>query len=79
MKRKEIFVDKEQMYALTKDKKGTYYLEVVCGGIAMENVIVILSDEEVLSYQTEGKTVLDDLSWEICKDRKKFKNRIVDE
>ncbi len=79
MRRNEIFVDREQMYALTKDEEGKYYIEVVCGGIAMENVIVMLTNEEILSYQKEGKTFLDDLSWEICKNRKKFEDRIIEE
>ena len=77
MNRKEIFVDKDQMYALTVDKKGKYYIEVVCGGMAMENLVIPLNDEEIENYQLRGKSFLDDLSWDICKNRKKYEIRII--
>ena len=79
MKRKEIFFDKERSYGLTKDKAGKYYLEVVCGTIGMEFLIIMLTEDEMLAYQREGKTYLDDLSWEICKNKRQYEDRFIDE
>jgi hypothetical protein len=77
MDRKELIVDQQHMYALTVDKDGQCYLEVVCGGIAMENMVLPLNREEMESYNLKGKSFLDELSWEICKYKKKFENRFV--
>ena len=39
MKRTELIVDKQRMYALTKNTDGRLYLEVVTNGFAMENIV----------------------------------------
>jgi len=77
-KRKEIIVDRDRMYALTKDKRGGLFLEVVCGGFAMENVVVRLSPDERRELESRGKEVLDDLALRVVKDRTAFADRIVE-
>lgn len=77
MKRNEIFVDQGRMYALTVDKEGQYYLEVVCGGFAMENMILPLNAEEMEKYNSRGKLFLDDLAWDVCKNKNKFTGRFI--
>jgi hypothetical protein len=77
MKRKEIIVDRDKMYALTEDASGQLFLEVVVGGFAMENMVIPLSAEERSAYQTNGKSKLDDLAYEICKEPENFRGRAV--
>jgi hypothetical protein len=77
MKRKELLVDQKNMYALTIDENENYYIEVVCGGFAMENLIIQLSDEEMKEYESKGKSFLDDLAWRICKNKSKYEDRFI--
>lgn len=77
MSRKEIIIDQEHMYALTMDDENKYFLEVVCGGIAMENIVLPLTTDEIEKYKLKGKSFLDQLSWEVCKKIEKYENRII--
>ena len=63
------------MYSLIRDDYGTHYLEVVCGGVAMEIVKVILAKEEIESFELEGVKVLNDSALRVAKDRKYFESR----
>ena len=65
------------MYALTRDGAGAHYLEVSCGGIAVETVVVSLTGEEMKRYSEEGITFLDDLAFNIAQHQSKFAHRIV--
>lgn len=75
--RNEIFVDQDKMYALTSDDTGQLYLEVVCGGVAMENVVVALNSEEKQRYQSSGKDFLDEMAVRIQHSREQYAGRIV--
>jgi len=75
--RTELLVSQERMYALTVDEDGVKYLEVVCGGFAMENVAVRLTDEEVSAYERKGRLFLDTLASKVAKQRSFFADRIV--
>ncbi len=75
MRRQEVIVDDERMYALTRDAQGQLFIEVVCGGFAMENVVVPLNAAEEMEFKRRGKTYLDDLSLKVCKSPDAFKNR----
>ncbi len=44
----------------------------------MENVVLPLSQEERVAYETIGKEVLDDLAKRVAKGRGKFSDRILD-
>ncbi len=70
-----IYRSQEWMYSFTKDAKNNYFLEVVCGGIAMEMVKVKLTSSEVLSYQEKGRKALDELAVRILKNRTSFADR----
>jgi len=64
------------MYALTQSEAGHLFLEVVVGGIAMENLVVPLSEEEEAAYRSNGKSELDDLAYEVCKEPDLFRSRV---
>ncbi len=76
MKRKEVLVDRDRMYALTEDASGKLFIEVVVGGFAMENLVIPLTADEQLCYRSNGKPVLDDLAYNICKEPEKFRTRV---
>jgi len=65
------------MYALTQDEGGHYFIEVVVGGFAMENLVIPLSEEEVRAYKTNGKSELDDLAYKICNETEFYRSRSV--
>jgi hypothetical protein len=75
--RSELYVNRERMYAVTVDSEGIKYLEVVCGGIAMENVVVRLTAQEVSLYEARGAAFLDQLAARVAKRRDQFLGRIV--
>ena len=76
VQRKELLVDTGRMYALTSDD-ASKYLEVMCGGLAMEMCVVRLTQDEVLNYEQEGKEYLDTLAGEIARNRSRFADRTV--
>jgi hypothetical protein len=67
----------EWMYKLTQDEEGILHLEVVCGGIFEYMVDVILNDYEIDRYQSQGRDFLDNMAYDVCKNRQKYKGRIV--
>ncbi len=77
MNRQELLVDQERMYALTRDAEGHLYIEVVCGGFAMENIVISLSAEEESKYRKQGKSFLDGFSLEICRSLDSYRERCV--
>jgi len=77
MKRQEVFVDQDRMYALTRDSLGKLYLEVVCGGFAMENIVIPLNADEEKEYKDQGKSYLDNLSLKVCKDLAFYRDRSI--
>jgi hypothetical protein len=75
MKRKELLIDRDKMYALTQDSAGQLFIEVVVGGFAMENLVIALSKEEEAAYATGGKRELDDLAYKISKEPEVYRSR----
>lgn len=75
MDREEIIVDEQRMYALTKDNANQLYIEVVTGGIAMETIVLRLTEEERKSYSEVGKSFLDDLARDVCRATEKYRKR----
>jgi len=75
MKREEVIVDREKMYAITSDLEGRLYMEVVVGGFAMESLVIPLSDQELSDYKKEGKPAMDELAYRICKEPEIFRSR----
>lgn len=76
-RRREVLVDQDRMYALTKTRDGRLYLEVVIGGIAMENLVLPLDEEEMARYTEEGKTFLDGLAAKIARAPSGYRPRAV--
>jgi hypothetical protein len=77
MKREEVIVDRDRMYALTRGTEGRLFMEVVVGGFAMENLVIPLLDSELRDYQHSGKVAMDELARQICKDTEAFRARAV--
>ena len=77
-KREEILVDREKLYALTRNHGGQLFLEVVVGGFAMENLVIPLTAEECQGYEKAGKEALDELAYRICKETETFRLRASD-
>jgi hypothetical protein len=77
MKREDVIVDRNRMYAITRDSEGRLFMEVVIGGFAMENFVLSLSDSELRDYQQSGKSAMDELAHQICKDTEAFRSRAV--
>ncbi len=48
------FVSQEHLFALTEGVGGDLFLEVLCGGFAMHELEVKLSDEEVEAFRVIG-------------------------
>jgi len=60
---KEImFEDKERAYELFKTDTGGFYLNVLCGGVALFEKTVKLTAEDLRMYCEWGKRYLDDLA-----------------
>lgn len=65
------------MYALTSDAEGKLFLEVVHGGMAMENLVLPLSSDEEALYKASGKPALDDLAKKVLRNREGFSERFL--
>lgn len=79
MSRKTVLKDQDKMYLLSEDEDGRLYLEVVTGGFAMEHLVLPLTENEHAQYREVGKPFVDNLSYRMLKNRKKFESRLLDE
>lgn len=50
--------DDDRMFVLVKDGHGDCFIKVVCGGIAMYEAKIKLTDQEMDSYNSEGTRYL---------------------
>lgn len=71
----DLIVDSERMYRLFQSEDGRLSLGVMCGGIAMYEVVFALSESEVEQYRVEGKRFLDTLSLEVARHPESFGGR----
>ena len=74
---KRIEKSDEQMHELSLDDAGHYSFSVVCGGIAMFEVTIRLSADEVAAYQRDGRAFLVRLARSVSNDTKAFEYRFV--
>ena len=72
---KDLIVDQERMYRLFEADDGALHLGVLCGGIAMYEVTIALSEDEVEQYKSEGRTFLDALSLEVARHPGRYEER----
>lgn len=72
---RDLIVDAEKMYRLFENESGELSFGVLCGGIAMYEVIFSLSGEEVERYRIDGKDFLDVLSLQVARHPKEFEGR----
>lgn len=77
MKRIELLVDQQKMFALTQDPDGSLFLEVATGGFAMENLVIRLTEEESRKYREEGRAYLNELAYEVQKNTSRFRGRMT--
>ena len=71
-----LLIDSAKMYKLMKSDTS-HILSVVCGGIAMYEVKIVLSEDEVGRYQAEGERYVDELAYDVSKNESKYKDRIL--
>lgn len=58
-------ISQEHQFALTEDGGGGLFLEVLCGGFAMYEIEMKLSDEEIERFRAAGVDFLASLAGEI--------------
>jgi hypothetical protein len=76
MTEKELLVDHERWYTLLEDENGLL-LAVVCGGVAMFEVRIRLTEGEAESYRKQGKPYLDDLARSVAYAPDRYRERWV--
>lgn len=74
MKEQIDFIDKEKMYSLEHDDAG-FILSVLCGGFAMYEVKIRLTEQEIREYKNTGKEFLDSLAKDVSHSPNQFKER----
>jgi len=62
------------MYSLEHDGSG-FILSVLCGGFAMYEVKIRLTEQETDSYRAQGKEFLDGLARSVSNSPNQFKER----
>lgn len=68
MSGQQVLYQSPMMHRLLRESDGSLVLEVVVGGMAMYEVRVTLSDEEVRGWESEGKGYIDRLAAAIVAD-----------
>lgn len=69
--------DSIRMYGFTRANGDEYVLNVVCGGMAMFEAKIVLSSEEVRSFQLEGKAFIDLLAMDVSKNTSAYVHRMI--
>jgi len=64
MDKKRIF-ERTWDFILTRDEKGHYYFEVVCGTVAIYTIEFPLNKDEVEGWNSEGEIFLQHLSYKV--------------
>lgn len=68
----DLIVDRENMYRLVEAGNGELRLGVLCGGIAMYEVMFALSSAEIDRYRSEGTSFLEGLSYDVARNPEKY-------
>ncbi len=76
MSDKTLIENPTRMYKLVENDSGDYILSVVCGGIAMFEMKIQLTPEEVSSYQNEGESFIERLATNVSKNTDAYKSRM---
>ena len=63
-KRKELYLDRERMYSIQSEPGVGHTITVLCGGVAMYERTVLLTQEDVAFFQSRGN--LDELAFRIA-------------
>jgi hypothetical protein len=73
---KNIFI-KQWNYSLYEDKKGEIILSVLCGTVGLFEREIVLSEDEVTSFNAIGEKFLDELANDIRNNYDKYKSRFL--
>lgn len=65
----------DHMCVLYRDQSGNRFLDTVCGGIAMYEVRIKLTQDQVDQWQEEGEPFMIDVAYRVTKGE--FKEQIV--
>ncbi|MTK52662.1 hypothetical protein [Paludibacter sp.] len=74
---KNIFT-KKWNYSLYEDENGAIILSVLCGTVGLFEREIVLSENEVNSFNAMGESFLDELAHDVRNDYEKYKSRFVE-
>jgi len=74
---KNIFI-KQWNYSLYEDKKGEIILSVLCGTVGLFEREIVLSEDEINSFNAIGELFLDELANDVRNNYDKYKGRFVE-
>lgn len=77
MKEKDVVINQDKMYRLFEDEYGHLYIGVVCGGVAVYEMKIKLTTDEVDRYNAHGIAVMDDLANDIAHNSSSFESRAI--
>lgn len=63
------------MYTLVANEANQLFLEIWCGGLALQERVLTLSSDDVLEYERLGKVYLDRLALLVCRKPGYFEER----
>ena len=75
MHQKILLKDDRRMYSLLEDPSGSLHMEVIVGGVVMDEVRFGLNTDEALRFLAEGKEYLDDLALRVCRNPAQYRAR----
>lgn len=70
-----IIKNSERMFELTRGDDERLTLTVVSGGIGMVEVSVLLDEEEVERFNTEGEAFIEELAYKVAKEPSAYTSR----
>ena len=75
----KILHEKDWTYKLVKEQNSEkYFLEVVCGGVGMFELIIQLTPDEVAKFLEGGEAYISSLALEISQNHTAYMNRKVE-
>jgi len=72
-----IVLKKEWSYTLEKDQEENYFLSVVAGGVAVFEINIKLSSEEISQFETHGEFFINNLVKDIQESPSKWSARNI--
>jgi len=71
-----ILIKKDWDYTLYK-KNNQYFLEVICGSVALFEIKIQLNEEEISNYLEKGEVYIEEMARTIQENPSKWKERTI--